>query len=184
MTTPLRVSVADFLAMEETKPYLELIDGEVVEKAMPTEAHGLLVLELGSRLLAYLRRTKEGRAMTEVRYFAEDEQRIYLPDVSVTIASRGGAVQRVGVKRVPPDFAIEVLSPDDRAARVLDKVQFYLRAGVQLVWLVDPELRVVFVYRPGVESKEHRAPEVIDAKPVLSAFSLDLAELFAVLDED
>ena len=169
--------------MEETKPYLELIDGEVVEKAMPTEAHGTLVLEIGSRLLQYLRRTKEGRAGTEVRHVQEDEQRVYLPDVSVILASRAGAIQRKGPKPVHPDFAIEVLSPDDQAARVLDRVQFYLRSGVQLVWLVDPELRMVFSYRPGAEGQEHRAPEVIAAQPVLKEFSIDLEELFAVLGE-
>ena len=184
MTTPLRVSVADFLAMEETKPYLELIDGEVVEKAMPNRFHGAMVVTLIWKLSNYLEGSREGRVLTEVRHLQDDERRIYLPDVSVTLKGRFPAGPPRDVVEVPPDFAIEVLSPDDRAARVLDKVQFYLRAGVQLVWLVDPELRVVFVYRPGVESKEHRAPEVIDAKPVLSAFSLDLAELFAVLDED
>ena len=41
-----------------------------------------------------------------------------------------------------------------------------------------------FVYRPGVEGAEHRAPQVIDAQPVLKEFALDLAELFATLDED
>lgn len=184
MTTPLRVSIDDFLAMDETKPYLELIDGEVVEKAMPTEFHARIVAELVYRLLAYMQRAKEGRVLTEARHVSVDEQRIYLPDVSVTLTSRTAPMRRSGATSTRPDFAIEVLSPDDRAARVLDRVQFYLRTGVQLVWLVDPELRVVFVYRPGVEGAEHRAPQVIDAQPVLKEFALDLAELFATLDED
>lgn len=183
MTTPVRVSIDDFLAMEETKPYLELIDGEVVEKAMPNPFHGAMVATLIWKLSNYIEGSKEGRVLTEVRHLQDDEQRIYLPDVSVTLKGRfPRGVQRV--VQVRPDFAIEVLSPDDRAARVLEKVQFYLRAGVQLVWLVDPELRVVFVYRPGVEGEEHRAPETLDAKPVLKDFSLHLADLFAVLDED
>ena len=183
MTAPVRVSIDDFLAMEETKPYLELIDGEVVEKAMPNPFHGAMVATLIWKLSNYIEGSKEGRVLTEVRHLQDDEQRIYLPDVSVTLKGRfPRGVQRV--VQVRPDFAIEVLSPDDRAARVLEKVQFYLRAGVQLVWLVDPELRVVFVYRPGVEGEEHRAPETLDAKPVLKDFSLHLADLFAVLDED
>lgn len=183
MTTPVRVSIDDFLAMEETKPYLELIDGEVVEKAMPNPSHSSIVVILIRRLANYLDESKEARVDTEMRHLQNEEQRVYLPDVSVTLNSRFPKGMRRGLVETHPDFAIEVLSPDDRAARVLDRVQFYLRAGVRLVWLVDPELRVVFVYRPGVEGEEHRAPESIDASPVLKDFSLDLAELFAVLDE-
>ena len=184
MTTPVRVSIHDFLAMEETKPYLELIDGEVVEKAMPNPSHSSIVVTLIRRLANHLDESKEARVDTEMRHLQDNEQRVYLPDVSVTLRGRFPKGQRRGLVEVYPDFAIEVLSPDDRAARVLDRVQFYLRTGVQLVWLVDPELRVVFVYRPGVEGQEHRAPAVIDAQPVLKQFSLDLAELFAVLDDE
>ncbi len=174
----------EFLAMEETKPYLELIDGEVVEKAMPNRFHGKMVAALIFHLMSYLRRTHEGEVVTEVRHLQGGEQRIYLPDVSVTLRGRSPKAQGRGPVEVSPDFAIEVLSPDDRTGRVLDRVQFYLRNGVQLVWLVDPELRVVFAYRPGVEVEEHRAPDVIDAQPVLKEFALDLAELFAALDDD
>lgn len=184
MTTPVRVSIEEFLAMEETKPYLELIDGEVVSKAMPTPQHGLLVLELGSQLRNYLKNSREGQAFTEVRHHNPQEERVYLPDLSVTLRGRLPKDSLRALVEVPPDLAIEVLSPDDRAARVLDRVQFYLRAGVQLVWIVDPESRAVFVYRPGVAQEEHRVPDVLDAKPVLSDFTLNLAELFAVLDEE
>ncbi len=94
------------------------------------------------------------------------------------IGGASGAVERA------PDFAIDVLSPDDRAARVLDRVQFYLRAGVRLVWVVDPEGRTVFVYRPGAAPEEHRAPDLLDGRPVLSDFALPLTDLFSVLDDE
>lgn len=184
MTTPVRVTVEEFLAMDETKPYLELIDGEVVCKAMPSPHHGLIVLEIGSQLRNYLKRSGEGRAFTEVRHQSADEQRVYLPDLNVTLRGRLPSERGRGPVERAPDFAIEVLSPDDRAARVLDRVQFYLRAGVELVWIVDPESRTVFVYRPGAAPDERRAPGVLDAKPVLAEFTLDLGELFSVLDEE
>ncbi|MBA4181202.1 MAG: hypothetical protein C0506_11490 [Anaerolinea sp.] len=184
MTTPVRVNLEEFLAMEETKPYLELIDGEVVPKAMPTPQHGLLVLEIGAQLRNYLRASREGRAFTEVRHQSRNEERVYLPDLNVTVKDRLAREAFRGPVDLAPDFAIEVLSPDDRAARVLDRVQFYLRAGVRLVWIVDPESRAVFVYRPGAAPEEHRPPAVLDAKPVLADFELSLGELFAVLDEE
>ncbi len=60
MTTPIRVSIEQFLAMEETQPHLELIGGEVVPKAMPTPQHGLPAREIGSQLRTYLKRSAEG----------------------------------------------------------------------------------------------------------------------------
>jgi Uma2 family endonuclease len=86
-----------------------------------------------------------------------------------------------GPIEIPPDLAIEILSPDDSTGRVLDKVDFYLRTGVQLVWLVDPELETVTVYRPGEQPSTERAPAALDATPVLRGFTLDLDAFFATL---
>jgi Uma2 family endonuclease len=40
MVTRTRVSIDEFLAMPETEPPSELIDGEVVQKAIPNDDHG------------------------------------------------------------------------------------------------------------------------------------------------
>jgi len=53
-----------------------------------------------------------------------------------------------------PDLAVEVLSPDDRASEVNDKVQQWLGAGCRAVWVVDPKTRSVTVYR-GASQAEH-----------------------------
>ena len=46
-----------------------------------------------------------------------------------------------------PDLAVEVLSPDDRAGEVLEKVRDWLAAGTRSVWVVDPRTRTVTVHR-------------------------------------
>jgi Uma2 family endonuclease len=142
MVLKTRMTVEQFLALEETKPYLELIDGEVSEKAMPGPPHSAIVSELIAALHSYLKRSKEGRVDTELRHLFRREQRIYLPDISVTLGSR---FKRgvPAVVEVVPDFAIEVLSPDDRVGRVMERVDFYLRSGVKLTWIVDPDLETV-----------------------------------------
>jgi Uma2 family endonuclease len=82
---------------------------------------------------------------------------------------------------VLPDLVVEVLSPDDRPGRVADKLMFYARAGIPLLWLIDPEEESLTVYRPGEPPEVHTPGDVIDAGPVLRGFRLELAELFAVL---
>lgn len=54
-----------------------------------------------------------------------------------------------------PQFVIEVRSPDDRIARLRDKMQRYIHAGVLLAWLIDPLECSVTIYRP------NREPEVL-----------------------
>jgi Uma2 family endonuclease len=180
MTTPTahRVTVAEFLAMEETKPYRELIDGEVVEKSMPTQNHSNAVLDLGSDLRGKLKTTGQGHVFTELRCHYLPEDRLYLPDVCVFLSGRLPPRDENPVLSVP-DFAIEVLSPDDRASRVIEKVQFYMRAGVRLLWLVDPERRAITVHEPGKQALDYTGDTTVSAAPVLPDFEIRLMDLFA-----
>lgn len=176
MAASSRVSLETFLAMEETKPYPELVDGEVVPKPMPTQVHGRLVMRLGARLLNYLDSTGEGAVETEVRHVDRDEERVYLPDLSVHLGHEpsvaAGPVER------PPAIAAEVVSPDDRWGRVAERVAFYLRTGTQLVWIVDPGEQQVVVYRPRSEPELRTRAQMLDARPVLADFTLSIDDLF------
>jgi Uma2 family endonuclease len=184
VATKTRLTLDQFLALPETEPPSEFACGEVIPKMAPNLAHGVLVAELASLLREYLRLTAEGVVTTETRHANRGEQRTYLPDLEVITASRLPAGRDNwfrGPIEIPPDFAIEILSPDDSTGRVLDKVDFYLRTGVQLVWLVDPELETITVYRPGQQPFTERAPAALDATPVLRGFTLDLDPFFATL---
>jgi len=185
MGTATRLTLDQFLALPETEPPSEFICGEVVQKPMPSPFHSLIVSGLVARLWNYLGRSAQAFVLTEPRHANRQEQRSFLPDIAVVVASRmprdSRTLQR-GPLEMAPDIAIEVLSPDDRPGRVAEKLAFYLRAGVPLVWVVDPIERSLAAHRPGRPSSFHQPPEVIDAAPVLREFQLDLAELFAVLD--
>jgi Uma2 family endonuclease len=186
MATKTRVSLEEFLAMPETEPASELIDGEVIQKMAPSLYHGILTLELGGLLRSYLHESREGHVVSEVRHRDSAEQRVFVPDINVTLKGRLPKSRSVGLHGpidVQPDFAIEVISPGDSVGQVMEKADFYMRAGTGLLWLVDPELESITAYRPGGAPTTHRAPGVIDAKPVLSSFEIDLAALFAVLHE-
>lgn len=178
------MTLDQFLALPEMKPYREFVRGEVFEKPMPAYDHSDLVLELAGLLRDYLRAHPEGRLATGLRHIDRTESRVYLPDLSLSSAAARPPRGSTAPVEAAPDFAIEVLSPEDRASRVLDKADFSMRAGTRLLWLVDPEGESITVYRPGQQPLLHRAPEVIDARPVLSGFQLDIAALFAVLADD
>lgn len=187
MVTRTRLTVDEFLAFPETEPPSELIGGEVVQKMAPTWNHGLLVKELIFLIENYLRTTREAELVTEARHAARAEDTVFLPDINVTLRERVPKDRTVlarGAVEVAPDFAIEVLSPDDRPGRVLERIEFYLRLGVRLVWIVDPDRETVTVCRPAEAASVHRAPEALDAQPVLRDLRLDLGELFSVLNPE
>jgi Uma2 family endonuclease len=78
-----------------------------------------------------------------------------------------------------PDFVIEVITPSDRPDMMAGKVRDWLRAGVQLLWYVDPVTGDTTVYQ-GELVIQVLAHEALDSGEVVPGFSLRLRD---VLDE-
>ena len=53
-----------------------------------------------------------------------------------------------------PDFVVELLSPTDSLAATQVKMAEYLENGARLGWLIHPEVKSVYVYRPGAVIEE------------------------------
>ena len=79
-----------------------------------------------------------------------------------------------------PDFVLELRSASDRVSNLQDKMQEYIDNGAQLGWLIDPEEKQVYIYRPDseVECLEH--PKTLSGEPVLPGFVIDLQEIWDV----
>jgi Uma2 family endonuclease len=77
-----------------------------------------------------------------------------------------------------PQFVIEVCSPDDRIARLRDKMKRYIAAGVLLGWLIDPFERSVTIYRPDQKPEVLRDPKSVDGDGPVEGFALDLSGIF------
>src|SRR5262249_1960099 len=68
--------------------------------------------------------------------------RVRIPEVSIYPGQK--PTERVPTK--PPLVAIEILSPDDRYSKLMQKFEEYNAWGVRRIWLVDPETRKLKVY--------------------------------------
>jgi Uma2 family endonuclease len=71
----------------------------------------------------------------------------------------------------PPDWTIEILSPEQNANRVIDNILHCLRHGCQLGWLIDPDDRSILTFRPKQEPEVHRGS---DRLQVLEGIELEL----------
>ena len=77
-----------------------------------------------------------------------------------------------------PDFVIELRSRSDRLADQKRKMEEYISNGALLGWLIEPQERKVFLYRPGQEIQQLDRPLSMDAGPELPGFVLDLAKIW------
>ncbi len=103
------------------------------------------------------------------------------PDVAWVKRSRLARLTPAEKKKfIPlcPDFVLELRSASDRVSDLRDKMQEYIDNGAQLGWLIDPEDKRVYVYRPDseVECLEH--PKTLSGEPVLPGFVLELQDIW------
>jgi Uma2 family endonuclease len=78
-----------------------------------------------------------------------------------------------------PVLAVEILSPIDVLEEVNEKIDEYLRAGVALVWVINPHHRTVEIFRPGAEPELANVRQELSAEPHLPGFRIPVAQLFA-----
>ncbi|MBA3867835.1 MAG: Uma2 family endonuclease [Anaerolineae bacterium] len=79
---------------------------------------------------------------------------------------------------VAPLWAVEIISPTDKAEAIREKREIYRRAGI-LLWEIYNKSRSVDVYAPGKPMKTYSMGDVLDGGNVLPGFTLAVAELFA-----
>jgi Uma2 family endonuclease len=77
-----------------------------------------------------------------------------------------------------PVLAVEILSPSDTVESIGEKVDEYLKAGVALVWIVDPHFRTVQVFQQGAEPVLFNAEQELSGEPHLPGFRVQVADLF------
>jgi Uma2 family endonuclease len=77
-----------------------------------------------------------------------------------------------------PDLAVEVLSPNDRTGEVDEKIEAWLNAGCQAVWVIDPQLETVAIYHSRTEVRLLSVGESLDNEPIVPGFTCPVAELF------
>jgi Uma2 family endonuclease len=76
------------------------------------------------------------------------------------------------------NLAVEVISPGDLAHEVLEKIQEYLQAGVSLIWVIDPEIRIVQVYRRSGNHGQLSEADEIGGEEAVPGFHCRVSEFF------
>jgi Uma2 family endonuclease len=170
----------DVVAIHDREGRLfELVDGVLVEKGMgydESKIAMLLAVYLGNFILQHDLGDILG-ADGIMRLFPGA---VRIPDVAFISWDR---VPQSGRKRgeipdIAPDLVVEVLSKSNRRREMERKLDEYFRAGVRLVWYVDPKRRTVRVYSARNEFATLTADDELDGGEVLPGFRLSIADWF------
>ena len=172
MATSVLIPVEEYLRTSY-EPDCDYVDGEVKERNVGEQWHGLVQQAIGSIFRAN-RKAWKLRAITEQRVQAS-ATRFRVPDVCVVSASD----PVVGVLHDAPVLCVEVLSPEDRFQRVLEGVQDYVRMGVPNIWIIDPISRNVWT----VTGNGPVPLEGSELSLAGTAVRIPLQEIFAEIDE-
>ena len=145
------------------------------------EEHGGGVGEVAGQIWSFARTHKLGKVYGAETGFliSRDPDTVRAPDVAFLRAERVPPKPWRSFFRGAPDLVAEVLSPNDRASEVLDKVHQWLEAGCAVVWVVDPERQTVVVYESPDHAVTKTTGDELTCEKLLPGFRLPVAEIFA-----
>jgi Uma2 family endonuclease len=173
------LTLAEFLDLPETKPAGEYVDGKIILKPMPQGKHSTLQMQLGTAINQRSLPEKLAYAFPELRCTFGEQSLV--PDIAVFEWDRiprdetGEVANRV---TIPPDWVIEILSPAQSSALVIDKVLFCLNQGTQLGWVIDLRVKLIIVFLPERLPQVKRKGDLLPVLPSLSDWALSVNEVF------
>ncbi len=144
-----QITLAEYLALPEGDITYELVDGELKPKMAPKRFHSRLTLALSILLTPWA----QGRGEVGIEWAVTLKRRgrdwVPVPDLLYVSYSRlnSDAIEDQPCP-IPPDLAIEIISPDQSFGEMSAKATDYLEAGVLRVWVLDAKAKTVTVFYP------------------------------------
>ncbi len=160
----------------------EIIDGELIATPRPASPHAFVTTLLAGDLDGFNRppgdpdRPGGWWLLFEPElHFGED---VLVPDVAGWRRTRLPVMRNVAAFTMPPDWVCETISPSTGWVDRGRKMRIYAREGVQHLWIIDPILRTLEIYRleddRWVVASAHGGTDVVRAEP-FDAVELRLA---------
>lgn len=177
-------TAADLAAMPTHLPSgsvdFELHHGRLVAMSPPGAIHGSLQARIATALMVQGETKGHGKAFTEVAVVLDRD-----PDHVVGADAAFVAKQSLPVRESPegyletiPELIVEIRSKNDTAPEIATKVDDYLKAGVRLAWVVEPDRESVTEHRANSAPKVIHKTDTLTCDDIIPGLHLPLAELF------
>jgi len=154
----------------------EYAKGELIPIPPLTMEHGKISSSIVTLLGNHARQHQLGKMYIAGTKFQIGESG-RKPDVAFVSKKRIPENER-RASPVPPDLAIEVVSPSDTVYDVVEKALEYLDAGTQMVWVIEPIAQTVTVYRSPRDIKLLTLNDTLTGEDVVEGFQCSVEEIF------
>jgi Uma2 family endonuclease len=179
---PQLLTAHDYWRLPENGMQHALVRGEVHETMPPGGRYGLIAAILSMVLRLWAQQGTHGCVGVESGFLlTRAPDTIRGPDVFFIRTAR---IPVTGVPEgfwmIHPDLAVEVVSPNETAEIVREKVRDYLAAGTPLVWVIYPRTQEVIAHTPDGLARTYSREDTLDALAILPGFMCSVSTLFEV----
>lgn len=175
-----KISITDEIEEEMlNSSRYEMVYGEMRERTMPNPQHGRIQAKIAIKLGLYLEQHEIGVVYKETNFeFAKGLTRV--PDIAfISFENFPNEGEEKGSRwHIPPDLAIEVISPSDIYEDVQEKIIEYFTFGVKQVWIVSPESKTLTIYHSLKKTTIFTKEDEVVCEDILPDFRLHLSEIF------
>ena len=150
LTTSHQISLQTFLNRPEDR--CELVDGALKPKVSPKYKHSKTQGRLYRLLDDWCTQQERGRVLTEWGVILQRNQRDWVPVPDLTYVSYERLPktwEEDTLCPVKPELVIEIISQGQTFGGLTEKAEDYLKAGIDRVWIVDPQAQTVTIFYQG-----------------------------------
>ena len=144
-----KLTLQEFLALPDNDITYELVDGVAIPKMSPKRFHSRVTVAL----CLLLNECNKGKGEVGIEWAItlkrQGKDWCPVPDLLYISNQRLGDIPLVDEPcQVPPELAIEIISPGQAFSNLSEKAVDYLNAGVKRVWLIDSQVKKVTIFYP------------------------------------
>jgi len=180
LTQPIMLTADDYRAMPETGPRYQLVEGDLIMAPAPNRYHQDISRNLEFLLLKYLEKHPVGKLYDAPFDVYLTQFNVFQPDIIFVARERLSILTDAGAEGAP-NLVVEILSPRTAILDRESKRKVYAREGVEELWIVDPSLKAVTVFRLQQDPAEPTGVYGLrDAlrSPCLPGFKLRVRDIF------
>jgi Uma2 family endonuclease len=137
--------------------------------------------KLNAQLATWSSEDGRGRAFGVHTGYLLPNGAAFAPYASWVLKSRIEKLTRKEKERFPPlcpDFVVELTSPSELLPRLKAKMREWMENGAALGWLIDPDTRTLYIYRPGQDAEELVNVDHVAGEGPVAGFRLELADIW------
>jgi Uma2 family endonuclease len=174
--TPLSLEDFERLPEPESGGGYELDEGEPVYVSPNSLEQGEIIYRIYARLKEWAQPLNRGLVAPDT-WFELSPGVVRAPDVAFIPAERIANIDPKHVLKLVPALVVEVLGPFNTAREMSRKIQQYRDAGVELIWIVDPEKREIDILS-ALPLKTLKQGDILKDEKILPGFSIPVSVIF------